>query len=250
MAVIRLTPGLGWRLAGVFSLMAVVSPSAQSPRPAPATVTADLADRVPTVSASSVSTWTRLLAAGGRLSAQERLVVLDADGSVLAQVDGGKRSVLVPEALTARLCSEPVGATLIHNHPEVSSFSTADLEALTQLGVHRIVAITADGTTFEATAGSRFSDVWAPALRAELPARVHARVTDEALRAGLPSDALAAHEPHLVALILRRLGVLDYRVSPSVTARVAYDRYRIVMGRVVDAETDAAIAPAPTRSRR
>ena len=64
------------------------------------------------------------------------------------------------------------------------------------------------------------------------------------------SDALAVHEPHLVATILRRLGVLDYRVSPSLTARVAYDRNRTVFDRVVDAETDAAVAPPPSRSRR
>jgi hypothetical protein len=251
MAVIRLTPGLGWHLAGVFSLLAVAAPGAQAPRQAAVIISADVTEKVPTVAPAVVTAWMRLLSASGRPAGHERLVVLDADGAVIAQVEGQKESVLVPEDVAEKLCSQPIGATLLHNHPDLAGLSAADLDMLAHAGVRRVVAIAADGTTFAAAAGPSFAETWASRLRSDVPARVRARVADEALRQGVPPAAVAMHEAHLTAMILRRLGVVDYRVSPSITARLAYDRNRSIFDRVVDAETAALTAapPAPRGGR-
>jgi len=242
MAVINRTSGLGWLIAGMLSLLAVDAPSAQSPRAPVANSVADWRDAVPTVSPAAVATWTKLLSDKGRLPKHERLIVLDADGAVLAQVDGEQRSVRVPAELSDQLCSQAIGATLIHNHPDQASFSAADIEVLARAGVRRVVAISADGTTFEAETGPSFSDGWAARLRSELPKRVHARIAEEAARFSASLNLLSLHEAHLTGLVLRRLGVLDYRVSPSLTTRVAYDRYRDIFDRIVEAETTAAVS--------
>jgi len=140
-------------------------------------------------------------------------------------------------------------ATLVHNHPEQASFSAADIEVLSRTGVRRVVAVTSDGTTFEAEAGQSFSDSWATLLRVELPKRLHARVMEEAARYGVSPNLLTLHEPHLAGLVLRRLGVLDYRVSPSLIARLSYDRYRDIFDRIVDVETAAALGTSGQSGR-
>jgi hypothetical protein len=193
--------------------------------------------------------WAALLRDHGRLPKRERLVVLDASGRELARVDGTERAVPVPANIAEMLATRALGATLLHNHPEMTSFSGADLDLLAQVGVRRVIAVTADGTTFEATAGPHFGDGWAAAMRQDLPARLASRVQTEAWRRGLPPEVLVPHEPHVAALILGRLGVITYRVSPSLTARLAFDRYREVFARLIDVETAAAVA-APQASGR
>jgi hypothetical protein len=249
MAVIHRTQGLGWHIAGVLGLLAVCAPVVRAQHPSQVAPVADWRESVPTVAPASVATWTRLLAEKGRLPRRERLVVLSPDGVVLAQADGDERSVRVPAELAEQLCSQALGATLLHNHPEQASFSAADIEVLSRTGVRRVVAVSADGTTFEAEAGSSFHDAWATRLRAELPKRVHGRVLEEAARYDVSPSALALHEPHLTGVILRRLGVLDYRVSTSLTTRLAYDRYREIFDRIVESEVNAAVGASGPNGR-
>lgn len=218
-------PGLGWQLTVLVSLLAGAGASAQSPD------------------------WAALLSDHGRLPKRERLVVLDASGRELARVDGSARAVPVPANIAELLATPSLGATLLHNHPEMTSFSGADLDLLAQAGVRRVIAVTADGTTFEAAAGPRFAEAWAAEMRLDLPARLASRAQTEAWRRGLPPESLTLHEPHVAALILSRLGVINYRVTPSLTARIAFDRYREVFARLIDVETAAAVA-APQISGR
>jgi hypothetical protein len=245
MARICRVPGLRGQLTALLSLMVVAAPQGQSQPPGAVVTPIAWRDQAP---ARASEDWAAVLTDHGRLPKRERLVVLDASGRELARVDGSERAVPVPADLAERLCSEALNATLVHNHPELAGFSAADLDVLGHVGVRRVVAVSADGTTFEAAAGPHFAESWAVAMRRDLPARLAARVQAESWRRGLPADALAPHEAHVAALVLARLGVIDYRVSPSLTARLAFDRYREVFARVVTTESASAAAPA-TASR-
>ncbi len=205
-----------------------LKPSAASPEP--------IASYEGTASVR-VEAWTKALARDGRFPSYERMLVVSAAGQVLTVVDGDRNRVLLPEPLADVLMHIPLGATLVHNHPDSVSLSDADLSQLAKVGVSRVVALGHDGSVYEASTALRFGNGasvesrYGPVLQ-----RVLDRVIRESQYAGASLAGLYPHIPHVVALIFDRAGVIHYSLRPSVDTWLTLERYRSVIQRVVDAE--------------
>lgn len=167
--------------------------------------------------------WVRLIGDAGRLPQHERLVVLASDGRVLDVVEGGDDSVVVPEKVDGMLASSDARLVLAHNHPASTSLSGADLAQLDRKNVERVVALGHDGSVYEAMLGAHFSGPSVGAvLYPQVEARVLARLTMEAARVGASPRTGYDQFSHLVALVLGRAGVIDYRFRMSVSATTQY----------------------------
>jgi len=181
--------------------------------------------------------WNLLLTRGGPLPDHERLLVVAADGGILASVDGDASRVVLPDALFARLCDERLRATLVHNHPDSVSLSGSDLIQLAKSGVERVIAVGHDGTIYTAEAAGQFGDGSALARDYSVVANhVLAAIIKEGRRGALDPVTFAPQSTHLVALVLARVQVIAYEVRPSLTLRLMLDRNRAAVDRIVDAE--------------
>jgi hypothetical protein len=182
----------------------------------------------------SGSFWRAVLGNGGPMPGFERLVVIASDGSILGEANGDENQVLLPETLARMLSDGAVRATLVHNHPAGVSLSGTDLGQLGKPGVDRVIAVSPDGSVFEASAGTRFDVCTFKALYTGMLAEVTERVNREAQRDGVDLARLYPNLTHLVALALDRAGVIRYRMTPSLKLRVELDRYRHVLEWTVD----------------
>jgi hypothetical protein len=163
----------------------------------------------------------------------ERLLVVAPDGRVLAEVDGTSSHVLLPEDIFRSLSAGTLHATLVHNHPGGVSLSGDDLAQLGKPGVDRVIAVGHDGSVFEASIGMRFNgETFETVYRARL-AEVMETVARAARRDNIDPSALAPLVCHLVAEVLDRAEVINYRTTLSLDTRVSLDRYhRIVQSAV------------------
>jgi hypothetical protein len=176
--------------------------------------------------------WSRALGLKG-LGKRERLIVLDSDGRILEAVDGSEDRVLLSSAMADALSAGAFCVTLVHNHTLPVGLSGDDFRQLSKPGVERIVAVASDGAVYEATARAARPMLESAFFETTLT-RVETRLTSEARREGLPIADLYPHLPHLVAQVMQRVGLIDYRVTPGVTAHVGFLRYRTIFQRVVD----------------
>src|SRR5262245_10236495 len=131
------------------------------------------------------SFWRTAIGNGGPMPGFERLLAVGNDGLVLAESNGDEHHVLLPEALSLRLSQGAVHATLVHNHPGGVSLSGNDLSQLGKPGVDRVIAVSPDGSVFEASAGSKFEAERFDALYERVLTDVTERVNREALRDGV-----------------------------------------------------------------
>ncbi|HYN07693.1 MAG TPA: hypothetical protein VES67_09905 [Vicinamibacterales bacterium] len=199
------------------------------------------------------SYWQAALANGGPAPRHERLLVVMPDGLVLGVVDGERDRVMLPIDLTRELSERELQALLVHNHPSCVSLSRSDLMHLAKIGVAGVVAVGSDGTVFEASAAPRYDpDLFAERLYPQLKNRVQERLATEASRDRVDLAMLDPHLAHLVAVVLHRARVIDYRVTPSVTAGLAHTRFRDLFERVIgpevrrlELELPAPTSPAP-----
>jgi hypothetical protein len=182
----------------------------------------------------SGSYWRTALGNGGPMPGFERLLVVGNDGAILGEANGDEDHVLLPEPLFRMLSDGTVHATLVHNHPGGVSLSGTDLSQLGKAGVERVIAVSPDGSVFEASAGSKFDAKAFDGLYARLLKDVTERVNREALRDGVELARVYPNICHLVALALDRSGVIRYRMTPSLKLRIELDRYRHVLEWTVD----------------
>lgn len=183
---------------------------------------------------AGVATWLDRLAPttqeGSRTNAPERLLAVMADGSLVEAIDGGPSRVLMSSSLDDRLSRPGAGIVLVHNHPSGNGFSAEDLDQLGNPGVLAVVAVGHDGSVYAAAVGPKY-----PVDRF---ARVYASVRGEADRemrqsaSRVTGDSLVAFLPHVIALALAEVGVIKYRVTLGADRQVAYDRDRVLLGRV------------------
>ncbi|HEY7473390.1 MAG TPA: hypothetical protein VH679_00140 [Vicinamibacterales bacterium] len=179
--------------------------------------------------------WATALANGGPAPRHERLLVVMPDGRLLDVIDGERDHVLLPVELSRELSQRKLDVALVHNHPAGVSLSGTDLMHLAKIGVAAVIAIGSEGSVYEASAGARF-DVFDDGLYLGLIRRLQDRLAREAWRSNEDPGALYQHVPHLAAVVLHRARVIDYRVVPSLTAHLAFVRYREVLERVATAE--------------
>jgi hypothetical protein len=177
----------------------------------------------------SGSYWRAALGNGGPMPGFERLLVVAADGRILGEANGDENQVLLPEALCRLLSEGRVRATLVHNHPGGVSLSGNDLSQLGKPGVDRVIAVSPDGSVFEASAGPKFDAGTFDARYARVLADVTERVNREARRDSIDLAPLYPNLSHLVAMALDRTDVIRYRMTPSLKLRVELDRYRHVL---------------------
>jgi len=182
----------------------------------------------------SGSYWRSVIGNGGPMPGFERLLVIGRDGAVLGEVNGGENDVLVPEGLCALLSTGSVRATLVHNHPGGVSLSARDLSQLAKAGVDRVIAVSPDGSVFEAARGPRFDLSTFDTLYDRVLAEAADRVNREAQRDGVDLARLYPNLTHLGALALDRAGVIHYRLTPSLKLRTELDRYRRALEWTVD----------------
>ena len=172
------------------------------------------------------SFWRSVLGNGGPMPDFERLLIVGSDGTILGEANGDERQVLLPEPIARLLSDGAVRATLVHNHPGGVSLSGTDLGQLGKPGVERVIAVSPDGSVFEASAGARFDACAFDALYKDVLAAVTERVNREAQREGVDPARLYPNLTHLAALTLDRAGVIRYRITPSLRLRIELDRYR------------------------
>jgi hypothetical protein len=179
--------------------------------------------------------WMAALANDGPMPRHERLLVVLPDGRVRDVVDGERDHVLLPVELTRELAERRLRVTLVHNHVTASGLSGADLRHLAKPGVATVVAVTSDDSLYEASAAARYG-LFPDGHYQVLFGRVRDRLANEAWREREPLSALVPHLPHLVATVLHRARVIDYRISASLTLRVDAVRFHSLFERVVLAE--------------
>jgi hypothetical protein len=184
----------------------------------------------------SGSYWEAAIADGGPAPRHERLLVVMPDGRVRDVVDGERDHVLLPLELARELSERSLGVTLVHNHLSGVSLSGADLLHLSKLGVASVVALGSDGSVYEASGGSRI-DRFSGELYLLLVDRIRQRLTAEAWRDAIDPAVLEPHAAHLIALVLHRTQLIDYRTRPSMADRLTWLRFRDLFDRVIATET-------------
>jgi hypothetical protein len=160
---------------------------------------------------------------------RERLLVLSADGEIVATLDGDAARVLITPQVDVLLRTSGAGLTLSHNHPRNGGLSGDDLQQLAKPGVARIAALARDGSRYEAAIGPAYD-------REHFLARQYAPVLDRLTRtrpARIAADVFDSYLAHLASLALHRARVIDYHVDLS-NARVwPYHDYGVLFERVV-----------------
>lgn len=191
--------------------------------------------------------WVRLIGDAGQLPVHERLVVLTTDGRVLAVLDGGSDAVDIPASVDALLDDTTTPLVLAHNHPADTSLSGADLALLGRPSVERVVAVGHDGSVYEATAGPGFVDrALFARLYPALEARLKTRLAGESAWAGATPGAAFDQFSHLMALILARAGIIQYRARLSVGQLTRAAEYAAWTDRIVTTEA-ARVWPTSTK---
>jgi hypothetical protein len=183
----------------------------------------------------SGSYWEAALANGGPPPRHERLLVVMPDGRVRDVVEGERDHVLLPAELSRELAERRLDATLVHNHPLGGSLSGADLVHLGKVGVASVIAVGADGSVYEASAGPAV-DQFSGSVHLLLAHRIRQRLTSEAWREGIDPAALWPHAAHVIAQALHRARFIEYRTRPSLTVRLAWLRFRDLFDRVIATE--------------
>jgi hypothetical protein len=164
---------------------------------------------------------------------RERLQIVKPGGRIVATIDGERSRVVITSTIDELLGEANAHLTLIHNHPGSVGLSGADLEQLTKRGVDRIVAVGADSSRYEARRG--------PAFDADAFIAWQYRAAESAVRAFVsrvyrePQEPLdvARSVPHLTAIVLRNIGVLEYEVRLAHAQLEAERRYFFQFSRVV-----------------
>jgi hypothetical protein len=182
---------------------------------------------------------------------RERLEVIAPSGRILAAVDGDESSVEIRASVDHLLWQPDAHLTLTHNHPHGVGLSGDDLEQLVKPGVDRIVAVGTDGSRYEAARGPRFAVrdflgwQYPHAFR-----RVHAEIALVYRPTGSSSFDLAWFAPHLAALALRDIGVLDYHATLGLEFFNAQCRYMLPLRRAAAAAAAELAREAGERERR
>jgi hypothetical protein len=170
------------------------------------------------------------LRAKGTLT-DERLLVVAQSGETIDTVDGSKSHVNFPSRLRPYLANAQNPITLIHNHRAGTGLNSNDLDLFARPGVQRIIAVTQDGSFYEASA--------APPID---PATLKPCLYDHAQKA--LERALQYHRQlfewyavdenygHLVALVLSRAGAISYRATLGGYRRLSWAvSHRVRKGR-------------------
>jgi len=190
--------------------------------------------------------WVQLIGGPSGLPDHERLIVLTTDGRVLGAVEGDANAVRFPAVVDAMLEAGSVRLVLAHNHPASTSLSGADLVLLGRPGVERVVAVGNDGSVYEATAGPRFvRESTILRLFPAIEARVRERLPLEAARAGVPPGAGFEFFSHVVASILARADVINYRSRMSASVMARYLTDATWLDRLVSTEASRLTAQLP-----
>jgi hypothetical protein len=113
------------------------------------------------------------------------------------------------------------------------SLSGTDLNQLAKPGVERVIAVSPDGSVFEATAGPKFEAAAFNTFYDRVLADATDRASREAQRDGVDLSRVYPNLCHLAALALDRAGVIQYRMTPSLRLRAELDRYRHVLEWVI-----------------
>lgn len=166
----------------------------------------------------------------------ERLIAVGPDLQLLGMAEGSARAVVLGPAFDRPLWSPGADIVLVHNHPQSASLSRADLGQLAKPGVYGIVAVGHDGSVYFARAGRAFPGA---AFESVTYKMVSAEM-NRALRVQGPSSrAMSAvferHYEHLVALVLHKSGVIEYRARLSAERAASYASCRGVCGPVTEA---------------
>jgi hypothetical protein len=195
--------------------------------------------------------WRNVIAAGGDLPRDERLVVIAPDGRVVAAVDGEASRVVLPPRLNRTLIQSPELLTLVHNHPTGASLSGSDLAQLGKPGVGRIIAVGHDGSLYEAASAAGYkSSTFATQLYPALFRRMLDRFVREAEFGGYDVQWLLPHVCHTVAATLDRAGIISYQATFGPHLAGAYGRFADVLEYVIASEAkriERHLAPGTLR---
>ena len=190
----------------------------------------------PTPIQDDASRWLAVLREKGPLT-NERLLVVAQSGEIIDLVDGGKSHVKFPSRLRPYLTDARNPITLVHNHPAGNGLNANDLGLLARPGVQRIIAVTQDGSFYEASAAP-------PIDPATLEPCWYDRA-QKALERALQRDrqlfdryAVDENYGHLIALVLSRAGAITYRATLGGYRRLSWAVYRIAFERAVTAAGD------------
>jgi len=164
----------------------------------------------------------------------ERLMLVGPSNDIVAVVDGDPDRVTIDAAID-RLLRQP-GATIrmVHNHPNGSGLSLADLLQLMKPGVAAIVAEGADCSRYEAARGPRFNQTRFEGFYN----RAYRQVVKDLLVARSHEPALPAFDgqiAHLTSLALHKAGVLQYRATLAGLRASEWNAYRPLLGPVTEA---------------
>lgn len=154
---------------------------------------------------------------------KEQLHILDEDGRVLFNIAGTKSKVRIWDRAAQAAMNDPKArVTMIHNHPEECSLSAGDISCAALPGVKSIIAVTRQGSRFEAKV-LRSYNAKGESNRAKRAA--HAAIVRTPYSYG--SD-LYRSIGHLINLSLHERGVIDYKFKLSKEMKTALEREPLV----------------------
>jgi hypothetical protein len=196
---------------------------------------------------------------------KEHLVVVDETGEIVHEKTGTERSVEFTPEMQHRWMRDDIADTLVHNHPNMSSLSTADIMSTALPGVDTIEAIGKDGPNHVIFSGRVAGYNFPSDLRQwdkNLVNEMRSNLRDMQLTAGeniaLPFEAVSfssgtsleserfskteAHTvySHLINESLRKVGVIEYGYEdPQGTLKDMMSRGERYMNMDFDSVTDA-----------
>jgi hypothetical protein len=158
------------------------------------------------------------------------VLIVAPDGEVLETLDGPS-PVAIPTQLSPILADAAKPVLLVHNHPASTGLSESDLALLAHPGVRTVIAVGHDGSLYQASMNVRIDS----ASFERSVYDVACTLLEEAMHwEKVPFDPHIAQEnfAHLVALVLARAGVIEYRAALAGSRRTLWDT-QLVFDRIV-----------------
>lgn len=171
----------------------------------------------------------------GLATGRERVVAYDVQsGESFAASDGAVDRVDVSPEMRRAMSDPSRQIVAVHNHPGSTSFSQADIRALTNLpGMDEVVAVGHDGSIYRASyrgvtrEAARIVQAVDAEWRTALQTAVNARVID-------PPDADQVHA-HLVQSLASELAGYTYEAVPSARQEAILARHGDLFARMLGA---------------
>lgn len=183
---------------------------------------------------SEAQKWQDVLRRQGALDG-ERLAVLTPDGELIHSLDGGRSRVSLPPRLGPLIGDPARPVIFVHNHPLGHGLSADDVGMLSAPGLRQVIAVGHEGSVYNAAVGSR-----AEPFRRRVPLPVFS-LASHALSAALKPardryDRYVRREnqAHLVALVLARAELIDYRASLGRVRALGWEANQEVFERAID----------------